>query len=165
MYFGTRAQAVTDRDGDPLASYLVLAPSPGHDGILRARDVPALGLAADLVILAGVRDRRGRGDRRRHHRARRAFLTSGPTGLITTLYRVGERAGLDLMIGFHEAWLLDGLEPVERAPPGAGPSRVRAAGPPPRNRICGQHSQLLGLGSHTRALPRSEPETWKATPV
>ena len=164
MYFGTHAQAVTDRDGDPLASYLVLAPSPGHDGILRARDVPALGLAADLVILAACETGAGAVTADGIIGLSRAFLTSGPTGLITTLYRVGERAGLDLMIGFHEAWLLDGLEPVSAL----RRAQARAASEQPAS---AQEPHLwaaftfFGLGSHTRALPRSEPETWKATPV
>ncbi|WP_371784273.1 CHAT domain-containing protein [Streptosporangium subroseum] len=164
MYFGTHAQAVTDRDSDPLASYLVLAPSPGHDGILRARDVPALGLAADLVILAACETGAGAVTADGIIGLSRAFLTSGPTGLITTLYRVGERAGLDLMIGFHEAWLLDGLEPVSAL----RRAQARAASEQPasaREPHLWAAFTFFGLGSHTRALSQSEPETRKATPA
>ncbi|MEV6866406.1 CHAT domain-containing protein [Streptosporangium subroseum] len=164
MYFGTHAQAVTDRDSDPLASYLVLAPSPGHDGILRARDVPALGLATDLVILAACETGAGAVTADGIIGLSRAFLTSGPTGLITTLYKVGERAGLDLMIGFHEAWLLDGLEPVSAL----RRAQARAASEQPasaREPHLWAAFTFFGLGSHTRALPQSEPETRKATPA
>ncbi|MEV5408928.1 CHAT domain-containing protein [Thermopolyspora sp. NPDC052614] len=112
LYLGTHARAIGDADADPLMSYLVLAPSPGHDGFLRAKDVPALGLGADLVILAACETGGGAVTADGVIGLSRAFLTSGPTGLITTLYPVGERAALNLMTAFHEAWLLDGHDMV-----------------------------------------------------
>ena len=112
LYFGTHARAVVEPGADPLMSYLVLAPSPGHDGLLRAKDVPDLGIGADLVILAACETGHGTATADGVIGLSRAFLASGPSGLIMTLYPVGQRASLDLMAAFHEYWLLDGLDPV-----------------------------------------------------
>lgn len=112
LFFGTHAHAVSGAGRDPLTSYLLLAPSPGHDGYLRARDVPGLGVGARLVILAACETGGGEVTADGVIGLSRAFLTSGPSALITTLYPVGERACLEVMTAFHEEWLLDGHEPV-----------------------------------------------------
>ncbi|GAA4587605.1 hypothetical protein GCM10023194_37060 [Planotetraspora phitsanulokensis] len=161
LYFGTHARAVPDLHGDPLASYLVLAPSADHDGILRAREVPDLGIAADLVILAACETGAGAVSADGIIGLSRAFLTAGPTGLITTLHPVGERASLELMADFHEAWLLDGREPVSAL----RHAQARAAS---AQRPSAQEPHLwaaftfFGLGSRTRPPSRSEPRTRKA---
>ncbi|WP_405086669.1 CHAT domain-containing protein [Microbispora sp. NBC_01389] len=150
LYFGTHGRAVTEVDDDPMMSYLVLAPSAGHDGYLRALEVPGLGLAADLVILAACETGGGAATADGVIGLSRAFLTSGPTGLITTLYPVGQHAGFYLMADFHESWLLDGLEPVSAL----RHAQARAAS---AQRVTAQEPHLwaaftfFGLGSVTRA--------------
>ncbi|KAA9377030.1 CHAT domain-containing protein [Microbispora cellulosiformans] len=150
LYFGTHGRAVTEDHSDPMMSYLVLAPSAGHDGYLRALEVPGLGLAADLVILAACETGGGTTTADGVIGLSRAFLTSGPTGLITTLYPVGEQAGHYLMTDFHESWLLDGLEPVSAL----RHAQARAAS---AQRVTAQEPHLwaaftfFGLGSVTRA--------------
>ncbi|GAA1285380.1 hypothetical protein Psi02_32110 [Planotetraspora silvatica] len=149
LYFGTHARAVPDLRGDPLASHLVLAPSADHDGILHARDVPGLGITADLVILAACETGAGAVTADGVIGLSRAFLTGGPTGLITTLYPVGERASLELMADFHESWLLDGREPVSalRHAQARAASSQRASAREPHLWAA---FTFFGLGSRTR---------------
>ncbi|MFD0736104.1 CHAT domain-containing protein [Planotetraspora mira] len=159
LYFGTHARAVPDLRGDPLASHLVLAPSAGHDGILHARDVPALGITADLVILAACETGAGAVTADGVIGLSRAFLTAGPTGLITTLYPVGERASLELMADFHESWLLDGREPVSalRHAQARAASSQRASAREPHLWAA---FTFFGLGSRTPAgVPIRTPNT------
>ncbi|MEU9890375.1 CHAT domain-containing protein [Sphaerisporangium sp. NPDC051011] len=109
LFFGTHAKVV---ENDPMMSYVALAGSDADDGLLRARDIPALDLAADLVILAACETGAGDVTPDGVIGLSRAFLAAGPSGLLMTLYRVGEVTTLDVMAEFHGCWLEDGLRPV-----------------------------------------------------
>ncbi|RCG27890.1 CHAT domain-containing protein [Sphaerisporangium album] len=109
LFLGTHAKVVRD---DPMMSYVALAGSDADDGLLRARDVPGLHLAADLVILAACETGGGEVTPDGVVGFSRAFLAAGPSALLMTLYPVGEVTTLDVMVEFHGCWLEDGLEPV-----------------------------------------------------
>lgn len=104
LYLGAHADVAAAGD-DPMDSYIVLARGADDDGVLRARDVADLRLTADLVILAGCRTGGGHLHADGVVGLSRSFLAAGPTKLVMTLSKVGERAVLELMFRFHRYWL------------------------------------------------------------
>ena len=96
---------------DPLMSGLSLAPSEGSDGVLRAKEVFAMTLSADLVTLSACQTGLGkvtRGDE--IIGLNRAFLHSGAHSLLSTLWRVDDMASAVLVKHFYR-----GLESSSKA--------------------------------------------------
>ncbi|MFI0724267.1 CHAT domain-containing protein [Streptomyces sp. NPDC021224] len=92
----------------PMDSYAALARTPGHSGLLRARDLPELSLGADLVILSACEGGAGRVTADGVIGLGRSFLVRGPTAVLLALAPVGEEDSLDLVYRFHEHWLHEG---------------------------------------------------------
>jgi CHAT domain-containing protein/Tol biopolymer transport system component len=87
---------------DPLMSGLSLAPSEGTDGVLRAKEVFAMTLSADLVTLSACQTGLGKvtkGDE--IIGLNRAFLHSGAHSLLSTLWRVDDMASAVLVKHFY----------------------------------------------------------------
>jgi CHAT domain-containing protein/predicted negative regulator of RcsB-dependent stress response len=96
---------------DPLMSGLSLAPSEGTDGVLRAKEVFAMTLSADLVTLSACQTGLGKvtkGDE--IIGLNRAFLHSGAHSLLSTLWRVDDMASAVLVKHFYR-----GLESSSKA--------------------------------------------------
>jgi CHAT domain-containing protein len=105
--YGTHAGRATEPD--PMDSYVALAATlGGHDGRLRARDLPDLELGADLVVLSACESGSGRVTADGVISLGRAFLVRGPTAVLLTLARVREDDSLDLVFRFHRHWLQEG---------------------------------------------------------
>lgn len=103
-----RGEADDGRAYDPMDSYVALARTPGHDGRLRARDLPDLRLGADLIILSACEGGSGRVTADGVIGLGRSFLVRGPTAVLLALSPVREEDSLDLVYRFHEHWLDEG---------------------------------------------------------
>jgi len=91
---------------DPMKSALLLVPGDGEDGLLEVRELFATELNARLVVLAACESGLGklsRGDELVG--LQRAFLYAGTPAVMTTLWKVDDRASFTLMRAFY-----DGLE-------------------------------------------------------
>jgi CHAT domain-containing protein len=109
LCLATHAKAYDGADGThPMDSYVALARTADHDGRLRARDLPGLGLGADLVILSACDSGTGRLTADGVIGLARSFLVRGPTSLLMTLSPVRQSEALDLVHRFHQHWLHDG---------------------------------------------------------
>jgi CHAT domain-containing protein len=89
---------------DPMASALLLAPGQGEDGRLEVRELFAMELDARLVVLSACETGLGklsRGDELVG--LQRAFLYAGTPDVVTTLWKVDDRASYLLMRAFYEA--------------------------------------------------------------
>jgi CHAT domain-containing protein len=104
LLFATHAEALDAPGADPMNSYIALAPAPGHDGLLRARDLLGMDLGAQVAILSACRTGAGQLTGDGLIGLSRAFLTAGPSTLLMTLYETGELTSLDLMYRFHAHW-------------------------------------------------------------
>lgn len=109
LIFATHAEALDAPGADPMDSYIVLAPTPDHDGLLHARDVVGMGLSARVAILSACSTGAGRVTGDGVIGLSRAFLAAGPSTLLMTLYETGERTSLDLVYRFHGYWKGDGM--------------------------------------------------------
>jgi CHAT domain-containing protein len=99
-------------ESDPLSSALLLVPGGGEDGRLEVREVFGLDLHARLVVLSACETGLGqlsRGDELVG--LQRAFLYAGTPAVVTTLWKVEDRASYDLVRAFYDR--LDGAGPVE----------------------------------------------------
>lgn len=88
---------------DPMASALLLVPGDGEDGRLQVRELFATELNARLVVLAACETGLGklsRGDELVG--LQRAFLYAGTPTVLTTLWKVDDRASYVLMRTFYE---------------------------------------------------------------
>ena len=88
---------------DPLASALLLTPGQGDDGRLEVRELLVTQLDARLVVLSACETGLGklsRGDELVG--LQRAFLYAGTPDVVTTLWKVDDRASFLLMRGFYE---------------------------------------------------------------
>ncbi len=97
---------------DPLSSAVLLVPGGGEDGRLEVREVFGLDLHARLVVLSACETGLGklsRGDELVG--LQRAFLYAGTPAIITTLWKVDDRASYELVRAFYNR--LDGAGPVE----------------------------------------------------
>ena len=95
-----------------MASALLLAPGNGEDGRLEVRELFATELSARLVVLSACETGLGklsRGDELVG--LQRAFLYAGTPAVVTTLWKVDDRASFMLMRTFYEG--LQGKGPTE----------------------------------------------------
>jgi CHAT domain-containing protein len=99
-------------ESDPLASALLLVPGDGEDGRLEVRELFGLDLHARLVVLSACETGLGklsRGDELVG--LQRAFLYAGTPAVVTTLWKVDDRASYELIRAFYER--LDSAGAVE----------------------------------------------------
>ena len=98
-------------ESDPLSSAILLAPGGGEDGRLEVREVFGLDLHARLVVLSACETGLGqlsRGDELVG--LQRAFLYAGTPAVVTTLWKVDDRASFELIRAFYDR--LDAAGPV-----------------------------------------------------
>ena len=91
----------TTEAGDPGRSSLLLCRSAGDDGLLRAEEARALGLAADLVVLSGCRTACGDAPPKEAGGLPRAFLDGGARSVVATLWAVPDGSTADFMKEFY----------------------------------------------------------------
>jgi CHAT domain-containing protein len=99
-------------EADPMASALLLAPGEGEDGRFEVREIFSTELSAKLVVLSACETGLGklsRGDELVG--LQRAFLYAGTPAVVTTLWKVDDRASFLLMRSFYDA--LAGTGPAE----------------------------------------------------
>ena len=99
-------------EDDPLSSAMLLVPGSGEDGRLEVREVFALDLHARLVVLSACETGLGklsRGDELVG--LQRAFLYAGTPAVVTTLWKVDDRATFELVRSFYGR--LESAGPVE----------------------------------------------------
>jgi CHAT domain-containing protein len=99
-------------ESDPLSSALLLVGGGGEDGRLEVREVFGLDLHARLVVLSACETGLGtlsRGDE--VVGLQRAFLYAGTPTVVTTLWKVDDRATFELIRAFYAR--LDSGNPVE----------------------------------------------------
>lgn len=114
VHFATHG-IVNSREPELSGLVLSLVDETGapRDGFLRLREIYALDLAARLVVLSACqtalgRDIRGEG----LVGLTRGFMQAGATSVVSSLWRVDDRATAELMKRFYGAMLRDGLEPA-----------------------------------------------------
>ena len=90
------------KESDPLSSALLLVPGGGEDGRLEVRELFGFELHARLVVLSACETGLGklsRGDELVG--LQRAFLYAGTPAVITTLWKVDDRASYELIRSFY----------------------------------------------------------------
>jgi CHAT domain-containing protein len=90
------------KESDPLSSALLLVPGAGEDGRLEVRELFGFELRARLVVLSACETGLGklsRGDELVG--LQRAFLYAGTPAIITTLWKVDDRASYQLIRSFY----------------------------------------------------------------
>jgi CHAT domain-containing protein len=90
-------------ESDPLSSALLLVPGGGEDGRLEVRELFGLDLRARLVVLSACETGLGklsRGDELVG--LQRAFLYAGAPAVVTTLWKVDDRASYELIRAFYD---------------------------------------------------------------
>ncbi|HYE92068.1 MAG TPA: CHAT domain-containing protein, partial [Terriglobales bacterium] len=106
VHFATHGEL---NETDPLASALLLTPGGGDDGRLEVRELFTMELQARLVVLSACETGLGklsRGDELVG--LQRAFLYAGTPAVMTTLWKVDDRASFDLIRAFYEKLGADG---------------------------------------------------------
>jgi CHAT domain-containing protein len=109
IHFATHGEL---NENDPLSSAVLLVPGGGEDGRLEVREVFGLDLHARLVVLSACETGLGklsRGDE--IVGLQRAFLYAGTPAVVTTLWKVDDRASYELVRAFYNR--LAGAGPVE----------------------------------------------------
>ncbi|HSB40819.1 MAG TPA: CHAT domain-containing protein [Methylomirabilota bacterium] len=99
VHFATHGELSEE---DPLASAVLLVPGGGEDGRLEVREVFGLDLHARLVVLSACETGLGklsRGDELVG--LQRGFLYAGTPAVITTLWKVDDRASYELVRAFY----------------------------------------------------------------
>jgi CHAT domain-containing protein len=100
LHFATHGDL---NEQNPLDSALLLTPADGNDGRLAVRDIFTLDLHAKLVVLSACETGLGklsRGDELVG--LQRAFLYAGTPAVVTTLWKVDDRASYELVRAFYE---------------------------------------------------------------
>jgi CHAT domain-containing protein len=100
LHFATHGELNED---EPLASSLLLAPGGKDDGRLEVREIFGLDLTAQLVVLSACETGLGKlstGDELIG--LQRAFLYAGTPAVVTTLWKVDDRASFVLMREFYD---------------------------------------------------------------
>jgi CHAT domain-containing protein len=100
IHFATHGEL---SEGDPLGSALLLVPGDSEDGRLEVREIFGLDLRAGLVVLSACETGLGKlstGDELVG--LQRAFLYAGTPAVVTTLWKVDDRASFVLMRAFYE---------------------------------------------------------------
>jgi CHAT domain-containing protein len=113
IHFATHGEL---NEADPLGSALLLTPEGTADGRLEVREVLRLDLHARLVVLSACETGLGklsRGDELVG--LQRAFLYAGTPAVVTTLWKVDDRASYELMREFYRRLDTDGAAPALRA--------------------------------------------------
>ena len=99
-HFATHAEL---DERDPLASALLLVPGGGEDGRLEVRELFRLDLHARLIVLSACETGLGRLSRGDELVGLlRAFLYAGTPAVITTLWKIDDRASYDLVRVFYD---------------------------------------------------------------
>ena len=109
VHFATHGEL---NENDPLSSAVLLVPGGGEDGRLEVREVFGLDLHARLVVLSACETGLGklsRGDELMG--LQRAFLYAGTPAVVTTLWKVDDRASYELIRAFYNRLAAAG--PVE----------------------------------------------------
>jgi CHAT domain-containing protein len=109
IHFATHGEL---KESDPLSSAILLVPGGGEDGRLEVREVFGLDLHARLVVLSACETGLGtlsRGDE--IVGLQRAFLYAGTPAVVTTLWKVDDRASYELVRAFYNR--LANAGPVE----------------------------------------------------
>jgi len=109
IHFATHGEL---SESDPLSSAVLLVPGAGEDGRLEVREVFGLDLHARLVVLSACDTGLGklsRGDELVG--LQRAFLYAGTPAVVTTLWKVDDRASYELVRAFYDR--LGAAGPVE----------------------------------------------------
>jgi hypothetical protein len=96
-----------ERDG--LLSAIVLAPTKVADGLLTAREVMAMQLSADLVVLSACDTGRGLVQGDAIYGLPRAFLSAGATSVLSSLWKAADEPTRFMMDVFYRE-LLDGTD-------------------------------------------------------
>ncbi len=100
LHFATHGEL---NERDPLASSLLLVPGGPDDGRLEVREIFGLDLKAQLVVLSACETGLGQlstGDELVG--LQRAFLYAGSPAVVTTLWKVDDRASFALMREFYD---------------------------------------------------------------
>ena len=100
LHFATHGEL---NEADPLASGLLLVPGGADDGRLEVREIFGLDLHAQLVVLSACETGLGQlstGDELIG--LQRAFLYAGTPAVVTTLWKVDDRASFVLMREFYD---------------------------------------------------------------
>ncbi|MBI2016659.1 MAG: CHAT domain-containing protein [Candidatus Rokubacteria bacterium] len=100
IHFATHGEL---SEGDPLGSALLLVPGDSEDGRLEVREIFGMDLRAGLVVLSACETGLGKlstGDELVG--LQRAFLYAGTPAVVTTLWKVDDRASFVLMRTFYE---------------------------------------------------------------
>jgi hypothetical protein len=91
----------------------VLAPAAGEDGFLQARELRAMSLRLDLVVLAACRTAAGRARAGDHVRSLAySFVEAGARSVVAASWEVPDQSTYELMRAFYAA-LRDGHSRVE----------------------------------------------------
>ncbi len=109
IHFATHGEL---SETDPLSSAVLLVPGEGEDGRLEVREVFGLDLHAKLIVLSACETGLGklsRGDE--VVGLQRAFLYAGTPAVVTTLWKVDDKATYDLIRAFYSK--LESAGPVE----------------------------------------------------
>jgi CHAT domain-containing protein len=109
VHFATHAEL---NESDPLSSALLLVPGGGEDGRLEVRELFGLDLHARLVVLSACETGLGKlsaGDELVGFQ--RALIYAGTPAIVSTLWRVDDRASYELVRAFYER--LDHAGPIE----------------------------------------------------
>ena len=99
LHFAVHAEF---NEADPMSSALLLAKEGQDDGRLKVGDIFSLNLKADLVVLSACETGLGKissGDE--IIGLTRAFIYAGTPSVITTLWKVNDRASYELMSAFY----------------------------------------------------------------
>ncbi|HTY79659.1 MAG TPA: CHAT domain-containing tetratricopeptide repeat protein [Candidatus Bathyarchaeia archaeon] len=109
IHFATHGEL---NESDPLSSAVLLVPGGGEDGRLEVREVFGLDLRARLVVLSACETGLGKlssGDELVG--LQRAFLYAGTPAVVTTLWKVDDRASYELVRAFYQR--LDTAGPLD----------------------------------------------------
>lgn len=96
------------RSDDPLASFVLLAPSKCGE-LLTARRVMTLSLKADLVALSACQTGLGRVAGEGVLGLSRAFMFAGARTVLVSHWSISDHATTSLMTGFYRRYLADGM--------------------------------------------------------
>jgi CHAT domain-containing protein len=100
LHFAVHAEL---NEEDPMSSALLLAPEAGGDGRLKVGEIFSLNLKAGMVVLSACETGLGKlsnGDELIG--LTRAFIYAGTPSIITTLWKVNDRASYELMKEFYQ---------------------------------------------------------------
>lgn len=100
LHFATHGLVSAER---PLSSSVVLAPGDGEDGYLRAAEVFALQLSADMVVLSGCSTGLGKISGDGIVGLTRAFMYAGTPRVLVSYWDVNDRSTAYLMDRFYAA--------------------------------------------------------------